>query len=198
MGDSLDTDLLMEISGETSVAAVHLDEATGDFTPPDSDPDLIASKTLTVIRDWVQPATPPTWSEYAGLSPELHSWHLQLGNLSLDLAGRLWRCRAPPATSLQLVVPPGECRVFIQRYHDSVFASHSVPPGLFAICWIVFIGQDCVMMSDPIWLAFLSLGLQVSMSPSVSHGRFGIWPTLLLCMDSASSVSREPPIARLI
>ena len=43
MGDSMDTDLLPEMSGETWVAAVHLDEATGDLTPPDSDPDLIAS-----------------------------------------------------------------------------------------------------------------------------------------------------------
>ena len=43
MGDSTDTDLLPEMSGETWVASVHLDEATGDLTPPDSDPDLIAS-----------------------------------------------------------------------------------------------------------------------------------------------------------
>ena len=36
---------------------VHLDEATSDLTPADSDPDLITSslvdKTLTVVRDWV-------------------------------------------------------------------------------------------------------------------------------------------------
>ena len=38
MGDSMDTDLLPEMSGETWVATVHLDEATGDLTPPDSDP----------------------------------------------------------------------------------------------------------------------------------------------------------------
>ena len=41
MGDSMDTDLLPELSGETWVAAVHLDEAAGDLTPPASDPDLI-------------------------------------------------------------------------------------------------------------------------------------------------------------
>ena len=38
----MDTDLLPELSSETWVAAVHLDEATGDLPPPDSDPDLIA------------------------------------------------------------------------------------------------------------------------------------------------------------
>ena len=31
--------------------------------------------------------------------------------------------------------------------------------GLFAVCWIVFIGQDCVKMSDPIWLVVLSAWL---------------------------------------
>ena len=94
MGDSMDTDLLPEMSGETWVAAVHLDEATGDLTPPDSDPDLIASsladKILMVVRDW----------------------------------DRSTLARAPPATSLQLVVPTGVRRVFIQHYHDSVFAGH--------------------------------------------------------------------------
>ena len=128
MGNSMDTDLLLEMSSETRVATVHLDEATSDLTPPDSDPDLIASslanKTLTVVRDWVRAGTPPTWSEYTSTSPELRSWHLQFGNLSLDSSGLLWHCRTPPVTSLQLVVPPGERRVFIQHYHDSVFAGN--------------------------------------------------------------------------
>ena len=43
MSDSMDTYLLPEMSGETWVAAVHLDEATGDSTPPDSDPDYFIS-----------------------------------------------------------------------------------------------------------------------------------------------------------
>ena len=38
--------------------------------------------------------------------------------------------------------------------------------GLFGVCWIVFVGQDCVKMSDPIWLVALS----VRKSPPVSHG----------------------------
>ena len=57
MSNSLDTDLLPEMSGETWVATVHLDEITGDLALPDSDPDLIASsladKTWTVVQGWL-------------------------------------------------------------------------------------------------------------------------------------------------
>ena len=42
MGNSMDSDLLPELSGETWVAATHLDEATSDLPPSDSEPDLIA------------------------------------------------------------------------------------------------------------------------------------------------------------
>ena len=42
MGDSMDSDLLPELSGETWVAANHLVEATGDLPSSDSEPDLIA------------------------------------------------------------------------------------------------------------------------------------------------------------
>ena len=105
------------------MAATRLDEATGDLPPSDSEPDLSASsrtdKTLTVVRNWVR-----AWSDGAGLSLELRSWHLQFGNLSIDLDGRLWRRRVPPPTELQLVVPAGERRGFIHRYHDSIFAEH--------------------------------------------------------------------------
>ena len=124
----MDTDLLPELSGKRWVTAIHLDEATGDLPPPDSDPGLIASsltdKTLTLVRDWVQAGTTPAWSDCARLSPELRLWCLQFGNLSINSDGRLWRRHAPPATTLQLVAPPGEHRGFIQRYHDSVFAGY--------------------------------------------------------------------------
>ena len=60
----------------------------------------------------------------AGFSPELLSWRLQFGNISLDSATRLWRQCEPPAISFKVVVPQGKRRVFIQRYHDSVFAGH--------------------------------------------------------------------------
>ena len=95
MEDSMDTDLLPEMSGETWVAANHLDETTIDLPLPD--PDLIVSsltdKTLKIVREWIWASAPPAC---AGLSPELRSWHLQFGNLSIDSAGRLWRHRAPP------------------------------------------------------------------------------------------------------
>ena len=84
------------------MAATPLDEATGDLPPSDSESDLIASslmdKTLTVVREWVRAGAPTTWSDCAGLSPELRSWYLQFGNLSIDLDGQLWRRRAPPTT----------------------------------------------------------------------------------------------------
>ena len=77
------------------MAATHLDEATSDLPPSDSEPDLIASslldKTLTIVREWVRAGAPPTWSDCAGLSPELRSWHLQFGNLSID-----FDCRPSP------------------------------------------------------------------------------------------------------
>ena len=74
MGDSMDSDLLPELSDETWVAATHLDEITG--------------------------------------------------NLSIDSDDRLWCRRAAPAMALQLVVPTGERRGFIQRYYNSIFAGH--------------------------------------------------------------------------
>ena len=77
MGDSMETDLLPDLSSETWVAAVPLDEATGDLPPPDSDPYLIAAslinKTLMIVWDWVQAGAPPAWPDCAGLSPELRS-----------------------------------------------------------------------------------------------------------------------------
>ena len=96
------------------MAATHLDEANIDLPPSDSEPDLTASdKTLTVVREWVRAGAAPARSDCAGLSPELREWHLQFGNLSIDLDGRLWRRPAPPAMALQLVMPAGERRGFI-------------------------------------------------------------------------------------
>ena len=128
MGDSMDADLLPELSGETWVAATLLDELTAYLPPAGSDLDLIVASrqdaTLTTVREWVQPGTAPAWSECSGLSPELQCWRLQIGNLSVDTKGRLWRCRAPPARSSQLVVPVREHQDMIRRFHDSPFAGH--------------------------------------------------------------------------
>ena len=64
------------------------------------------------------------WADCSGLSPELRCWRLQFGNLSIDTDGRLWRHRAPPSGASQLVVPHGERRNMISRFHDSLFAGH--------------------------------------------------------------------------
>ena len=113
------------------MVATCLDEVTGDLPPSGSEPDLITAfrmdKTLMTVREWVRTGSPPSWSDCSGISPELRSWYLQFGNLSIDSDDRLWRHRAPPATALQLVVPTGEQRGFIQGYqgyHDSICAGH--------------------------------------------------------------------------
>ena len=124
----MDADLLPELSGETWVAATFLEEVTADLEPAGSEPDFISASqldnALITVREWVQVGSAPTWSDCARLSPELRSWQLQFGNLSIDLDDRLWRRRAPPASTSQLVVPLSARRSFIQRYHDSIFAGH--------------------------------------------------------------------------
>ena len=58
MGDSMDADLLPELSGETWVAATLLDEHRADLPPAGADLDLIVASrqdaTLTTVREWVQ------------------------------------------------------------------------------------------------------------------------------------------------
>ena len=128
MGDSMDADLLPELSGETWVAATYLDELTSDLLATDSDLDFIVAsrrdETLTTVRHWEQTGAAPVWSECLGLSPEMRCWRLQFGILSVDTEGRLWRRWAPPAMSSQLIVPARERQDLIRRYHDSLFAGH--------------------------------------------------------------------------
>ena len=121
MGESMDADLLPELSGETWVASALLEEFTADFLPAGADLDLIAaSRQDTTVREWIQSESIPVWAECAGLSPELRCWRLQVGNLSMDMDGRLWRRQA----GSQLVVPQSERRSMIRRFHDSLFAGH--------------------------------------------------------------------------
>ena len=88
MWHSMYSDLLPELSGEMWVAAIHLDEATSDLPLPGSEPDLITSsitdKTLTIAREWVRAGAPPTWSDCAGLFPELCSWPHVFGFHAFD------------------------------------------------------------------------------------------------------------------
>ena len=128
MGDSMDADLLPELSGETWVAATLLEGHTADLLPASSDIDLIVASrqdaTFKTVREWVQSGVIPAWSDCAGLSPKLWCWRLQIGNLSVDTEGRLWRRRAPPSGASQLVVPSRERQDMIHRFHDSLFARH--------------------------------------------------------------------------
>ena len=97
MGDSMDSDLLPELSGETWVASALLEELTVDLPTAGSDIDLVAASrednTLQTVRSWVQSGNAPAWPACAGLSPELRCWRLQVGNLTIDSVGRLWRRR---------------------------------------------------------------------------------------------------------
>ena len=128
MGESMDADLLPELSGETWVAGTLLEGLTADLLPAGADLDLIVEShqdtTLTTVREWVQSGVVPSWTDCAVLSPELRCWRLQLGNMSIDMEGRLWRRRAPPSGASQLVVPHSEHQDIIHRFHDSLFAGH--------------------------------------------------------------------------
>ena len=128
MGDSMDADLLPELSGETWVASALLDELTVDLPATGVGDELVSDTTsdkiLQTVRSWVESGVAPPWLECAGLAPELRSWRLQVGNIKIDSEGRLWRRRSPPAVGSQLVVPVKKRREFIREFHDSLFAGH--------------------------------------------------------------------------
>ena len=128
MGDSMDEDLLPEGSGETWVASALLDELTNDLPTPGVGDSLVSDtasdKILQTVRSWVDSGLTPPWRECAGFSPELRSWRLQIGNISIDPEGRLWRRRSPPAVGSQLVIPILKRREFIREFHDSLLAGH--------------------------------------------------------------------------
>ena len=70
MGDSMDADLLPELSGETWVAATLLDKPTADLKPVASNLDLIVASrqdaTLITVREWVQSGATSAWFESSG------------------------------------------------------------------------------------------------------------------------------------
>ena len=88
MGDSMDADLLQELSGETWVASAVLDELTVDLPATGADDELVSEtaedKILQTVRSWVDSGAAPQWVECAGLAPELRSWRLQVGNIRID------------------------------------------------------------------------------------------------------------------
>ena len=110
MGDSMDTDLLPEMSCETWVATVHLDEATGHLTRLILI--LIWLLCLSQIKLW--------WSFGTGYKPvhlrpgqNVHVCHRSSAHGDSNLEIYPWT----------LPVDFGHW-VFIKRYHDSVFAGH--------------------------------------------------------------------------
>ena len=149
MGDSMDADLLPELSGETWVASALLEELSVELSTVGSDIDLIVAShqdaTLMTVREWVQSGVVPAWSECAGFSPELRCWRLQIGNLSVDTDGRLWHRRAPPLGDSQLVAPSRERREMICRFHDSLFSGH------LAVSRIVYRLQNRVYSVPFVW-----------------------------------------------
>ena len=64
MGDSMDADLLPELSGETWVAATYLEEVTADLPTAESEPDLIAAsrldETLGIVHECVRAESTPS------------------------------------------------------------------------------------------------------------------------------------------
>ena len=188
MGDSMDTDLLPELSGEMWVAATYLEEVAADLPTAESELDLIVAsrldETLSIVCEWVRSGSVPSWSECSGLSPALWCWWLQFGNLSVDMDGSLWCHRAPRVTNSQLVVPLSERR-FI--WHDYLFAGHlgvsrTVCRLLDRVYWPAFDRR-----SGRIWLAVRFVwpasllvcgGLRWGMSPWVTGG-IG-WPWIFL------------------
>ena len=89
MGESLDMDLLPELSGETRVASTLLDGLTADLPPARADLDLIVAshqdRTLATVREWIQSGNVPLWTGCSGLSHDYNiMWRFQFGNLSID------------------------------------------------------------------------------------------------------------------
>ena len=66
MGESMDADLLPELSGETWVASALLEEFTADLLPAGGDLDLIVASrqdtTLATVQEWIQSESIPVWA----------------------------------------------------------------------------------------------------------------------------------------
>ena len=65
MGESMDADLLPELSGETWVASALIEEFMVDLLPAGSNVDLIIASrqdaTLSTVREWIQSESTPAW-----------------------------------------------------------------------------------------------------------------------------------------
>ena len=79
MGDSMDVDLLPELSGETWVVATYMHELKADLPTIGSDLDLVVASrqdvTFATVRKWVQSGAAPAWSECLAASRESVGGH---------------------------------------------------------------------------------------------------------------------------
>ena len=102
MGDSMDSDLLPELSEETWVASALMEELTWDLSTVGTDIDLVKAtredQLLQTVRSWVESGNAPPWPACAGLSPELRCWRLQVVSLKIDSVGCLWCRRSTDST----------------------------------------------------------------------------------------------------
>ena len=149
MGESMDADLLPELSGETWVASVLIEEFTADLLPAGSNVDLIVASrqdaTLATVREWIRSESTPAWAVCAGFSPELRCWRLQVGNLSIDTDGRLWRRQtrnfANGFSSSDLCVLAGiapGCSNICRLMHSVHSKEISMPAKAFNVCDMKF------------------------------------------------------------
>ena len=153
MGDSMDADLLPELSGETWVATALLDVLTVDLPTAGANDELVSDtsedKILQTVRAWVESGIAPPWLECTGLAPKLRCWRLQVGNIIIDSVGRLWRGRSPSAVCSQLVVPVKKRQDFIKQFHDSLFAGHL---GITRLLLAVYVHWKSGLLISSDWL----------------------------------------------
>ena len=117
IGESMDADLLPEMSAETWVASALIEESTADLLLAGCNVDLIAESrhddTLATVRGWIQSNSTPAWADCAISGIAL----LGVTNRK-SVHGYRW-----PVMGSQLVVPRKR-QAMIHRFHDSLFAGH--------------------------------------------------------------------------
>ena len=132
---------------------------------------------LQTVRSWVQSGNAPPWPACAGLSLELRCWRLQVGNLTIDSVGRLWRRRSPPSEGLQLLVPVKERHELIRRFHDSLFAGHlGVTHTVFRLLDRVFLARSTTRRPNVHCIVHSLPGAKVTVPVEGSHGTCGTGP----------------------
>ena len=117
MGDSMDADLLPELSGETWVASALLEELTADLPTAGSDIDLIAASrddsTLGTVRSWLQSGSVPPWSACVIARFALHESHLAHEGLLWVEVGHRWDHVAMDLLDMSVTTTRGNIYVLV-------------------------------------------------------------------------------------